>query len=256
VPFTLWSTEVVVGVEGMLGVAGVAAAWGMTYGVPAAWRRREERSLRGLARAHRTLVLSYDDGPGPLLTPQLLGMLEAYRAQATFFMLGSRAAVNPELVDRVRAGGHEVACHTYDHTNAWRSLPWAATRDIREGYVSLRRWMEPDALFRPPYGKMTLFTRWALSRRGARIGWWTIDSGDTHARVPNPEGVGDTVMRDGGGVVLLHDFDRAREAQERSEFVLRVTELLLTLAEREGLCVRRLSDLLKLEGTKGTGSSA
>jgi hypothetical protein len=93
---------------------------------------------------------------------------------------------------------------------------------------------------------------WEAHKRGARIAWWTIDSGDTWAQLPTPQSVADRVARAGGGVVLMHDFDRC---QERMEFVLTTTKLLLQTAKREGLHVCRYSDLFRSEPTV-TGGAA
>jgi hypothetical protein len=68
------------------------------------------------------------------------------------------------------------------------------------------------------------------------VGWWTIDSGDTHAELPDPEAVAARAVADGGGVVLLHDHGDDRPL-ERQEFVLAVTERLLAAARAAGLRV-------------------
>jgi peptidoglycan-N-acetylglucosamine deacetylase len=207
---------------------------------PHAVRAVAVSKLRRSCRNHRTLVLSYDDGPG-LTTTRVLDVLGAGEVAATFFVLGRRAAAAPDVVDQIAREGHELGCHSHEHLHAWKVTPAAALRDIRRGYETLSRWIAPDAPFRPPYGKMTLWTWVALKRRGAPIAFWTIDSGDTWATPPQPQAVADRVARDGGGVVLLHDFDRGAE---RERFVLRTTELLLETARREGLNVRTFSELI------------
>ncbi|KAL4987767.1 hypothetical protein BDW68DRAFT_197193 [Aspergillus falconensis] len=61
-----------------------------------------------------TIALTFDDGPSEY-TPQLLDLLSTYGARATFFVLGDAAAQNPGLLQRIRAEGHQVGAHTYDH---------------------------------------------------------------------------------------------------------------------------------------------
>ncbi len=61
----------------------------------------------------RTVALTYDGGPDPVWTPRLLDLLRQNRASATFFLLGSQAARYPELVQRIRAEGHEIGSNTY-----------------------------------------------------------------------------------------------------------------------------------------------
>ncbi len=220
-----------------LAVPAAAASW---YLAPMAARRRQERRLRSICAESRTLVLTYDDGPGPELTPRLLDLLDSRGARATFFVLGARAVEDPALVDRIVDAGHEVACHTYRHLNAWYTLPWRGVADVDAGYRSLARWVPDDGPFRPPHGKMTLTTWAALRRRRAPIGWWTINGGDVRNELPPATTAVAQAKRAGGGIVLLHDADRE---PERNEFVLQSTELLLDAAREHGWSVRTFGEL-------------
>ena len=219
-----------------------AGALGGAWLSPHALRLLAERRLRQRCRETRSLVLTYDDGPGATLTPALLELLATHGARATFLPLGRRAAEHPEVLDRVAAGGHEIGCHAAFHRNAWKVSPRAALDDICVGYAQLSRWVPQNGLFRPPYGKLTLATWWALRRRGAPLAWWTHDSGDTADTLPAPDDVVEAVQRAGGGVVLLHDFDR--EAERRG-FVLSATERLLTVARRQELSVRAYGEIAR-----------
>ena len=116
------------------------------------------------------------------------------------------------------------------------------------GYQALSPWMPPNALFRPPHGKITLFTLISLRKRKAPIVWWTHDSRDTcHGPLPVGGELADRVIRSGGGVVLLHDFDRTGSASEiRHEFVLAATASLIEGAARARLRIITAGDLLRL----------
>lgn len=222
-----------------LALPAVAAGW---YLAPMAARRRQERRLRAVCAESGTLVLTYDDGPGPQLTPRLLDLLYERGVRATFFVVGARAAEEPALVDRIVDEGHEVACHTYDHLNAWYSLPWRGVADVDAGYRALARWVPDDGPFRPPHGKMTPLTWAALQRRRAPIGWWTIDGGDVGDELPPATTAVERARRQGGGIVLLHDSDRE---QERDEFVLESTRLLLDAAREHGWSVQTFGELTR-----------
>jgi peptidoglycan/xylan/chitin deacetylase (PgdA/CDA1 family) len=223
-------------------VAGGAAAFGAAEVLTYAARRREIAALRARCRRAGVLALTYDDGPGPALTPQLLEVLRRHDVKATFFALGRRAQVAPEVLDAVADEGHEIGCHTLMHHNAWKVAPWRALADLDAGYDVLARWVPADGRFRPPHGKQTTVTRAALRGRGAPVAWWTIDSGDTFAELPDPGLVVARVREDGGAVVLLHDHSDERPP-ERIEFVLEVTERLLHGAREDGLAVRPLRDV-------------
>ena len=69
------------------------------------------------ARAGQGVALTFDDGPDPEWTPQILDILKAKHVHATFFMIGANAEANPGLVQRILAEGHEVGNHTYTHPN-------------------------------------------------------------------------------------------------------------------------------------------
>jgi len=225
---------------GLLGATAAGA-----YFWPHALKPLQIRRLRAYCRRKRVLVLSYDDGPGATITPALLELLAGEKARATFFPLGERAAAAPRLLDAVAAEGHEIGCHSQWHRHPWRTSPHRAIEDIARGYQALARWLPSDALFRPPCGKLTLLTAWHVRRRRAPLAWWTIDSGDVHDPLPRPGGALAALRRDGGGVVLLHDFDRTdADADERVKFVLETTQVLLTEAARAGLNVRRLGEVL------------
>ncbi len=216
----------------------------LAYFSPHLARVRAEALLRARCRRERALALSYDDGPGPELLPRLLELLAEYGARASFFPLGRRVELHPELLDRLTAAGHEVGCHSQLHHNAWRSSPLRASADVRQGFRTLAPWLGARPLFRPPHGKLTL-TSWLTGlRRGARLAFWTCDSGDTHETLPGadaPDALEAELCLAGGGVVLLHDFDRE---PERAEYVLRVTRRLLELARREGLRIVPVGELL------------
>ena len=191
------------------------------------------------------LVLSYDDGPGTRLTPQLLDCLADREARATFFPLGNRAREAPSVLDRMAAASHEVGCHGYSHVNAAECPRGAAAQDIDLGYRALAPWVDPRGIFRPPYGKLSGESWRAVRRRGAPLGWWTVDSGDALLEPPRMEPVLAAVERGGGGVVLMHDFDRDPPEPERERFVLELTAALLDLADRRRWTVATLGQVLR-----------
>jgi peptidoglycan/xylan/chitin deacetylase (PgdA/CDA1 family) len=222
-------------------LAAAAGFIGAAAAAPMAARYVGEGRLARRCAKTRTLVLTYDDGPGGSLTPRVLDVLAAHDARATFFALGRQAGTQSALLDRLVREGHEVGCHTYGHVHAWKSAPWTSAKDVSDGFRALAPWVPRSGLFRPPYGKLTPFS-WATARAGgARMAWWTHDSGDTWDDLPDAERIVDRVRRARGGVVLMHDFDRE---EERAAYVLALTERLLRLARDEGLLVVPLGGVL------------
>ena len=201
-------------------------------------------ALRRRCSRSGALVLTYDDGPGARLTPKLLDSLDELGVRATFFPLGNRATRAPELLSRVARAGHELGCHGHAHVNARACPRGSAERDIELGYRALAPWVDPQGLFRPPFGKLSAESSRALRRRGAPVAWWTVDSGDALLPPPSVGPVVDAVDRAGGGVVLMHDFDRDPPEPDRERFVLDLTTTLLELAQRRGWRVATLGELL------------
>jgi peptidoglycan-N-acetylglucosamine deacetylase len=214
--------------------------------LPHLYGRLSRVLLARRCRRAGAVVLTYDDGPGAILTPELVALLRNHAAKATFFCLGMKAASDPDIMDLLKSEGHEIACHSFRHCNPWKARPSVAMRDIGEGFDSLARWLSPQRWYRPPHGKITLHTWIALLARRAKIVWWTHDSGDTWKDCPAAvDGLVASVIRSGGGVVLLHDFDRenAEDAASRSGYVLSVTRSMIEQARQAGLKVMTLGDL-------------
>ncbi len=165
------------------------------------------RPIRRSDRASRSVALTFDDGPDPTRTPQILEVLAEWRALATFFMIGRRAAAAPDLVRQVLGAGHEVGGHTYSHA---RTLPFGGTgrqsREIERGRDALMdagarevRW------FRPPMGIATPALARALERSPLRPVHWSVHSRDLGD--PHEERIASRVLSRvrGGDIVLMHD---------------------------------------------------
>jgi len=215
----------------------------LAYFSPWLWRQRVMSRVRRQASERKLLALTYDDGPSARLTPEILSILRAYNAKATFFVVGERAREHSEIVDRIVEEGHEIGCHSDQHLNAWRTLPWRAVADISDGYRSLSRWIPSDGKFRPPHGKMTLPTYLSIRRRGASVWWWTINTKDTFRALPTIREIENAVLLARGGIVLLHDLHLQSGAEDRDRFVIDMTTALLELARRESFVVAPLKEL-------------
>ena len=213
----------------------------MLYALPHALKQFAIRDLVALCKAQHTVVLTYDDGPSFDLTPKVLQELQRYNVRATFFPSGKNVVATREILDLMCCQGHEIGCHAYSHRNAWNVGPIAAWMDARNGFRALSAWVSTDGLFRPPNGKIDLFTWLMLRISGATLAWWTVDSGDTRSPLPNPTAVARAVGDAGGAVVLMHDLNRGAE---QNEYVLELTRALLEVAHDRGMVVIPLGVLL------------
>lgn len=226
----------------LIAAAVVVGAFGaLTYVVPHCMKLRARSVLDRQCRERRVLVLTYDDGPTEDLTLELLAVLRSGSARATFFMTGARAGSLPHVVEAVARAGHEIGSHSARHVHPWRSMPWTSLLDLRDGLRALQGRLPARPLFRPPYGKITIFTWFAARFRGVRLGWWTMDSRDTHDDLPEVAEVVAEFVKRGGGVVLLHDMHSV-ESKGRG-FVIDLTTQLIAAAARERITVRTLGEI-------------
>src|SRR5215203_3014106 len=91
-----------------------------------------------LPLADREVVLTFDDGPLPKYSNQILAILAAHCARATFFLVGSQAKANPEGVRKMRDAGHTIATHTQNHRGDMNRLTAeTAQKEIEDGIASI-----------------------------------------------------------------------------------------------------------------------
>lgn len=228
-------------------LASISAATFLAYYFPFFLKKIAQYQLQKYCSNHGILVLTYDDGPGSRLTGKLLKVLKDANVNATFFFLGIKAANHHEIIYKAMRAGHEIGCHGQEHINYWKVSPKKALGDIQKGYQSLSFAIKNGSIFRPPYGKLTLFAWLALKRHKRPIGWWTYVSGDTYIPMKPISDLLKNMEEKNGGVVLLHDFDRSSENYLISEkFVINSTKKLIELANKKQWKIMKLGEVMAL----------
>jgi peptidoglycan/xylan/chitin deacetylase (PgdA/CDA1 family) len=133
------------------------------------------------ATVPKNVALTFDDGPSPRWTPQVLDILKKNNVKATFFMVGKNARAYPSLVRRVVAEGHTVGNHSYSHPNMTKlsNTLQAASMDNTNKYISaaISGGYKP-CFFRPPYGAYNSATVTLARRRGMSVATWSKDTRD------------------------------------------------------------------------------
>jgi peptidoglycan-N-acetylglucosamine deacetylase len=129
----------------------------------------------------KNVALTFDDGPSPKWTPQVLEILKANHVRATFFMIGQNARANPSLVRRVLAEGHTIGNHSYSHPN-FTTLSTDQQRASMENatkYISaaIEGGYKP-CFFRPPYGSYNSTTINLARNRGMSVVKWSRNTKD------------------------------------------------------------------------------
>lgn len=151
------------------------------------------------------VYLTFDDGPVPEVTPQVLDILDKYGVKATFFMVGDNAQRNPHLVKAITDARHAVGNHTMHHLQSLHSTLAQMLDDVAQADAVL----PPNNLFRPPHGLMKPSHLRAL-RATRRIIMYDIVTRD-YARNNTPQGVIDSALRHvrNGSIIVLHDSIKA-----------------------------------------------
>lgn len=152
------------------------------------------------------VILTFDDGPHPLITPRVLDVLEQYGVKATFFLVGKQVELYPELAKEIADRGHEVGSHSYSHSNLGRLPKVYVERELVKSRAAIRRATgQCVTLFRPPGGNYNHNVRDAAAETGFSTVFWTANIGDCAGWEPGAT-VGKFMNElDGGGIVLLHN---------------------------------------------------
>ncbi|MDT7728076.1 MAG: hypothetical protein QOI21_4652 [Actinomycetota bacterium] len=182
----------------------------------------------------KTIALTFDDGPDPTWTPQVLSILRKHNAQGTFFVVGSRATSHPELIRAIHASGSELAHHTFTHPDLVDVPQWRMDRELDQTQLALAGAAGVTSyLFRPPFSSSTgaiddlgYRTVLAAGKRGYVSVFTDADSEDW--MLPGVEAIvrNSTPAEGKGAVVLMHD-----SGGDRSQTVAALDKLIPQLQQ-------------------------
>jgi peptidoglycan/xylan/chitin deacetylase (PgdA/CDA1 family) len=205
----------------------------------AAFARSSERDLaewtaRGVCVSRgsgerREVSLTFDDGPQPPYTGQVLDILRRYDVRATFFCTGLYAKAYPEYLVRMREEGHGVANHTWSHPMLFELTPQQLVEqlDRTNEVIAAATGGPAPTLFRPPYGSRTPEVLGRLAASGLTTVLWDVAPDDW--QMPGADTIATCVIEQArpGSVVLLHD-----SGGDRSQTVAALAPMIEGLLER------------------------
>lgn len=159
------------------------------------------------SNSEQKIALTFDDGPHKRYTAEILDILLEYGIPATFFVIGSNVAENPELVCRALSEGHEIGNHTYTHphlTNLKAEELFQEMVATEELLLSLAEYR--TKLFRPPEGYYSQTVSATLEQLNYIPVLWTVDTVDW--RSPPAKDIASTVLTNtrAGVIILCHDY--------------------------------------------------
>jgi peptidoglycan/xylan/chitin deacetylase (PgdA/CDA1 family) len=192
-------------------------------------------------RVRREIAFTFDDGPDPQYTPILLDMLKKHQIKATFFVLGSKAELYPDIILRMHNEGHQIGIHNYKHASNWLMAPWTVVKkhikrsaDVIETITGTR-----PSYYRPPWGILNL---WGFFlRKNYQLVFWSVMGYDWLSSVGKTQLKG-RLLRDitDGSVILLHDSGDTFGADHDAPYYMlkSLDEVIADVKARGFHCVR------------------
>lgn len=179
------------------------------------------------------LALTFDDGPNSTWTPRLLDLLASHEIHASFFLVGSRAKDQPELVRSIATAGHLIGNHSWNHLN----LAWASARRIEDELTRTSQLLEqitgkPLRYFRPPFGARRPEVLRVARRLGLAPVMWNAMTSDW--KNPSADIIAnqltrkiDSLARHGRAAnVVLHDGGHLDPSAHRAPSIAAVGQLI------------------------------
>jgi peptidoglycan-N-acetylglucosamine deacetylase len=162
--------------------------------------------MRYIDDGRMAIALTVDDGPNPVYTPQVLGLLEKYRVTATFSMIGIQASSHPAVAREVADAGHLIANHTWTHPDLAHLAPAAVAdqMDRATGAIHAATGRVPG-LFRAPYGAWSPYVLQRCAQTRMIPLGWSVDPRDWSR--PGVNSIIANIMRNTrtGSIILEHD---------------------------------------------------
>lgn len=189
----------------------------------------------------KKIFLTFDDGPHPIITTQVLDLLKAYNAKATFFCIGNNVVKYPEVYKRIIDEGHSVGNHTFNHLNGWKTADELYLNDIDKTKEHI-----DSNLFRPPYGRISRFQIQQLlkPKYQMKLIMWSVLSGDFDPDISAEKCLNNVLLSTKtGSIIVFHDSEKAAEK------MLFALPKVLEQFSKSGFAFEKITDMaLKKEG--------
>ncbi|GEQ85213.1 polysaccharide deacetylase [Patiriisocius marinistellae] len=170
----------------------------------------------------KTIYLTFDDGPIPIITPWVLETLYKFNAKATFFCIGDNVNKHPSIFAEILNNGHSVGNHTQHHLNGWKTNFKNYIKDVELFENTFTRTIKLNEnnyqktticnLYRPPYGKMTSRQAKKIREKGYKIIMWNVLSMDYDANISEEKCL-ENVLKNisNGSIIVFHDSLKAEK---------------------------------------------
>jgi chitin deacetylase len=189
----------------------------------------------------KIVALTFDDGPTPGATEEVLSILNEESVKATFFVIGENLERNLEQGRKIVAAGHELGNHSYSHHRMVLKTPSFIESEIERTDQLIRQAGYQSAIhFRPPYGKKLILLPYFLSRTSRKTITWDIEPDSYPEIAANSNRIVSHVMEKvrPGSIILLHVMSPSRDAS------LKAVKGVITGLKSEGYSFKTVSQML------------
>jgi len=190
------------------------------------------------------VALTFDDGPSPRFTPQVLALLKQYQAQATFFVLGCKVEKYPALIKAELEAGHELGNHTYSHPRLLKINQTARERELERTRLDLDLLGCPQGskIMRPPYSEYDKRLVSYLDHTNRELILWSVDSGDWQGLAASTIVHNVLTKVKNGAIVVFHDSDEYNQADRHP--TVEALKIILPALQKAGYRMVTVSELL------------
>ena len=160
-----------------------------------------------LSSSKKAIALTFDDGPHPTTTPQVLSILKENHIKGTFFLIGQNLKNFPKIGQQIVVDGHVLGNHTWHHWGG-QMMDFLAAQEIEDTAALIYKITGVKSpLFRPPHGYLFNGLADYARKRKDVVVLWTVDSGDWQRQNISVDGIVKQVVDSAtpGGIVLMHD---------------------------------------------------
>jgi len=195
-----------------------------------------------VATSQKAVAITFDDGPNPIYTPQVLEIFANVEGKATFFMIGEQMEKNPEVVKEVAEQGHEIGNHTFSHPKLSELTPADCLAEMERNEQIIRELTgQSPVVFRPPYLDYNHDTISIVESKGySMIGALNLEAQDWEQ--PGVEHILSASRKSvrNGSILIFHD-----GYGDRSQTIQAVKKLVSEL-KSQGYQLLTVSELLNL----------
>ncbi len=189
----------------------------------------------------KTIALTFDDGPQPIYTENILNTLKENKITATFFLLGANIEKYPDLVKQIISENHEIGNHSYSHEKLFFKKPEFIKNEIRKTDELLESYKIETKIFRPPFGFMLFLLPFITKQFEKNIILWNINSKDYLGL--SAKKISGKILKNvkAGSIILMHD-GRGIKGGNRSNTV-ETLKIIIPKLKAMGYDFSTISDL-------------